>query len=363
MTRRGMAGLGVAWLGRAGLARRGEAWPGVAWRGWARRGRAGTARHGSAGRGWARQAGLGWAWLGGARRGGARRGVARRGGTFVARLAQLPPATGVTPQDDLVFGYRRLLACRDMLGWAEIDTRVVNVTSIAAGEYAENEMRKNFTVSERVAILETIKLRHRGQPKKYSEPAPNSFKTREDAARLAGLGNTTTAREATVIVNHGIPELREAVDRSEIGIEPASLIAQQTQEQQAALLKMPKQERNAVLRQFRPASKHNSRKAQQAQPAVPPPRPSRFGGPRPAIHHLSPEQRGMPSAEEMNDQALGQPQGVTKAILHQRKYGHVQLWEPAEAALIELDGGRGSSAFQSINLPSRMLLSRPKSPD
>ena len=73
---------------------------------------------------------------------------------------------GVTPQDDLVFGYRRLVACRDILGWTAIDARVVNVTSIGAGEYAENEMRKDFTVSERVAILKALEIRRPGQPKK-----------------------------------------------------------------------------------------------------------------------------------------------------------------------------------------------------
>ena len=33
---------------------------------------------------------------------------------------------------------------------------VVNVSSIVAGEYAENEVRKDFTVSERVAIGELL---------------------------------------------------------------------------------------------------------------------------------------------------------------------------------------------------------------
>ena len=63
---------------------------------------------------------------------------------------------GITAAGELVFGERRLIACRDILGWHEIDVRVVDVTSIAAGEFAENELREDFTPSERVAILETI---------------------------------------------------------------------------------------------------------------------------------------------------------------------------------------------------------------
>ena len=35
---------------------------------------------------------------------------------------------------------------RDILNWKTIPARVVNVTSIVAGEYAENEVRKNFTI-------------------------------------------------------------------------------------------------------------------------------------------------------------------------------------------------------------------------
>lgn len=34
--------------------------------------------------------------------------------------------------------------------------RVVNVSSIVAGEYAENELRKDFTPMERVAIGKTL---------------------------------------------------------------------------------------------------------------------------------------------------------------------------------------------------------------
>lgn len=36
------------------------------------------------------------------------------------------------------------------LGWDRIDCRVVNVSSMVAGEHAENEIRKDFTPMERV---------------------------------------------------------------------------------------------------------------------------------------------------------------------------------------------------------------------
>ena len=45
---------------------------------------------------------------------------------------------GITPDHVLVFGERRLRAVRDILGMTDIECRIVEVTSIAAGEYAEN---------------------------------------------------------------------------------------------------------------------------------------------------------------------------------------------------------------------------------
>src|SRR5271163_1680231 len=64
---------------------------------------------------------------------------------------------GITEGKVLVFGERRLRACRDILDWTEIAARIVHVTSIVEGEFTENEMRKDWTVSERVAIAATVK--------------------------------------------------------------------------------------------------------------------------------------------------------------------------------------------------------------
>lgn len=51
------------------------------------------------------------------------------------------------------------------LGLDEIEARTFDVPSITEGEYVENEVRKNFTVSERVAIglaLEEVMGERRG---------------------------------------------------------------------------------------------------------------------------------------------------------------------------------------------------------
>ena len=63
---------------------------------------------------------------------------------------------GVTEKLELVFGERRLRATRDIPKKKMILARIVDVSSIIAGEYAENEIRKDFTPSERVAIAKAI---------------------------------------------------------------------------------------------------------------------------------------------------------------------------------------------------------------
>lgn len=141
---------------------------------------------------------------------------------------------GISSDGLLVFGQRRLLACQNYLGWTEIDVRIVNVTSIAHGEMHENEVRKDFTASERVAIYETIEnhiAERRGRPTKnvanspQLSEIPKGTKTRDIAAKHAGFGGSTTAREAKAVVDKGTPELVEAMDKEEISIKAANMIS------------------------------------------------------------------------------------------------------------------------------------------
>jgi ParB-like nuclease domain len=172
---------------------------------------------------------------------------------------------GVTPANDLVFGERRLRACRDILGWHEIEARTVNVESIVAGEYAENEIRKQFTTSERVAILEAMKRTRGGDRRSQdfqtqnfgfennsmpSEPCTRSSDI-EQHARHAGFGNEQTAREASAVVRHGVPELVAALDRGDLRINPALLIARRPAEEQRAILALEKPERAAKIAELR----------------------------------------------------------------------------------------------------------------
>jgi hypothetical protein len=140
---------------------------------------------------------------------------------------------GVTAGFTLVFGERRLRAAR-MLGWTIIAARIVDLPSIVAGEYAENEVRKDFTPSERVAIAEAIRAEmgdRRGSNQYVTKERPENFpdapigaETRVIAARKAGFGNETTCRQARTVVEGGAPNVVAAMDAGEVSISAAARV-------------------------------------------------------------------------------------------------------------------------------------------
>ena len=170
---------------------------------------------------------------------------------------------GITEENLLVFGERRLRAFQDVLRRETIPARVVHVRSITAGEYAENEIRKDFTPSERVAIgkaLETELGDRQGKrtdmelPQNIAEVEPG-LETREIAAKKAGFGNRTTYEQAKLVVNEGTPELVEAMDAGDVSISAASVIASEPPERQAQIVQMPRESRRHVVREIREAAK------------------------------------------------------------------------------------------------------------
>jgi N6-adenosine-specific RNA methylase IME4 len=109
-----------------------------------------------------------------------------------------PP--GITPAGRLLWGECRLRACRS-LGWAEIPVAVRDVDpgDMVAVEAAENFARKNFTLSEAVAIKRAMQP---NLPKfGRSEPA------REQIASYAGFSHETLRKaEAVVVAAEAEPE-------------------------------------------------------------------------------------------------------------------------------------------------------------
>jgi ParB-like chromosome segregation protein Spo0J len=184
---------------------------------------------------------------------------------------------GITASFDLVFGERRIEAYR-LLGRDTIPARVVNVPSIAIGEHDENELRKEFTPSERVAILQAIGRKPEGRPGENQQDLASS----PDAARAAGFGNKETARQAAAVVNTGTPELVEAMDKGEISIDAAAQIAKQPAEEQKRVVALPPRERKTEVRTMRTAPANPARETR-----VPPEAPDLLSPPDEPKHPLA----------------------------------------------------------------------------
>lgn len=154
---------------------------------------------------------------------------------------------GITKDNVLVFGERRLIACRDNLGWKMIDYRIVDVPSIVDGEYAENEIRKDFTPSERVAIAETLKKPIGDRQGERTDKLQHEHaevekgrQTRDIVAERAGFGSHYSYEAAKRVVDKGIPELVEAMDKGQISITKAAEIAKLKPEVQSRALAQEK---------------------------------------------------------------------------------------------------------------------------
>jgi hypothetical protein len=152
---------------------------------------------------------------------------------------------GVTEGRDLVFGERRLRAARDILAWWEIPARVVRVTSLLKGERDENEVRKDFTISERVAIGKALELQIGNRKGQRTDLAPRENfpevdscpgeRTSETAARFAGFGNRKTYEQANCVIEQGALELVEAVDKKFISVSLAKKMLALPAEEQARI--------------------------------------------------------------------------------------------------------------------------------
>ena len=156
------------------------------------------------------------------------------------RSEGLLQSIGITGARELVFGRRRIEAYK-LLGRTTIPAHIVR-TSIVAGEYAENEIRKEFTPSERIAIHETLQRKPLGDQRR-SEDLP----TVSEAAKLAGFGNERTARQARHVVEHGTQELVAAMDKGDLSIDAAALVAGELPERQQEILAQPEIERRRTI--------------------------------------------------------------------------------------------------------------------
>jgi len=126
----------------------------------------------------------------------------------------------ITAENLLIAGERRLLACRDVLGWECVPVHVISTPSLLRCEWAENEIRKAFTVSERVALADAITAEigsRQGErtdkvtpigdapsaqlPADRPEVAPGT-ETRQHVAEAAGFDSEQQLRRARIVLEH-----------------------------------------------------------------------------------------------------------------------------------------------------------------
>ena len=141
---------------------------------------------------------------------------------------------GITPDFQLIIGERRLRAYRDVLGRKTIPARIIDVQSILHCQFAENMMRKDYAVSERVAIVDALRsFKHGGD--RRSDQARNcddETLTVDKAAKRAGLGGKDGFARAKKVIDSGVPELVEAMDGGQFSISAAAKIAELEPEDQ-----------------------------------------------------------------------------------------------------------------------------------
>lgn len=233
---------------------------------------------------------------------------------------------GILPDGELVFGHRRLVACRDHLGWTEIDVRIVDVTSVVLGEMHENEMRKNFTPSERLAIFKSIKTRGAGRPKEFVS-AETNLPSKDEAARTAGFAGRGVAYRVADVVDMGTPELVEAMDNGEVKIARAAEIARAPRAEQPQLVAAAKVARATPKKRAAKPPAASARSIgqivneRQARAAARP--------------ELTDEEKELPPPELENEQHPDYPKGVTYAMAYREENGRVQLWPLAEKRRIQ----------------------------
>lgn len=155
----------------------------------------------------------------------------------------------INHDNELLAGERRLAAANH-LGWDKIDCAILSPDDDLDIEWSENEMRKNFTITERGEINRDKKAKLSQQGKRTdlnegddtcvnvdtSEP---KHKSRDIAAKMSGLGGQATATKVENVIDNGSVAVQEAVNGEELSINLASQLvhAVPSKTEQTALVK------------------------------------------------------------------------------------------------------------------------------
>jgi hypothetical protein len=160
---------------------------------------------------------------------------------------------GITKDKRLVFGERRFRVFRDILNRKEVPAVIVDLDSIVAGEYAENEIRKDFTLSERDSIRRAIEREEKEKAKErqgtrtdrgknivHNSARSKDGKSRTAAAKRAGLGSHDTASKVAKVVDKGTPELVAAMDTGALSVNAAAKLVELPPKKQVEVVQAKK---------------------------------------------------------------------------------------------------------------------------
>ncbi len=145
---------------------------------------------------------------------------------------------GVTERLELVFGERRLRAYRDVLKRDTIPARIVDPKSADLAQIDENSARKDYTISEKVEIVEFLRGFKYGGDRRSDQARnrePDRF-TLDKAAKLVGLGGKDGYFRAKAVVQKGQPELVKAMDDGQISVSAAAELASLSPQEQRSML-------------------------------------------------------------------------------------------------------------------------------
>lgn len=163
---------------------------------------------------------------------------------------------GITPDNRLVFGYRRLVAFRDVLNRSEIPAVVIDIENLTHAEWIENTIRKNLTCSEMVAITDALRSFSRGGDRCSEQYRKNVIATtKKQACEIAGW-KLDKFDDAKKVVEKGVPELVQLMDEEKVSLHAAAQLAGEPAEIQREAVKKLEQamtaaERRGIVRAVR----------------------------------------------------------------------------------------------------------------
>jgi hypothetical protein len=128
----------------------------------------------------------------------------------------------------------------DLVIQQTIPARIVDVQSMLLGQIEENTLRKDFTITERVAIVDSLRTYGHGGDRRSDQARNSKLETLSLAAacKLVGLSEDTY-RRAKVVEESGVPELVQAMDLGKLSIHAAQALAQASAAEQQECLTKP----------------------------------------------------------------------------------------------------------------------------